>query len=549
MGWVLKFTPHTLLKGVILLYIEPNSVIKILHNCPLESHYEHTIYFSSVSAQISYFYGLTKYNLTKQSYQRVNKGTMRVEIPTENLYDCNYLMFQNTAFGNKWFYAFIDSVNYVNNKTSEISYTIDVMQTWFFDYELEPVFVDREHSATDEIGENTVPENLETGGYITTSSVFINPGELYVFGLATEIEGDWLNPLPSDIEVIPPRLVGGLPNTAYVLKIGLASHHDTARKILEVVDVYSKGGAVDALICFFTCPSDYVSTETTPAFRDVLGAPRVLSKENVKNNKLYTYPYCCNVSVSNGQGGELRYEFFENAQPTFRAYSGFGPNMKVPFVPLNYGGTPVDFSHTVTVSGYPILPFTKEYFQNWLAQNALPMVYKTFKQVVPIAASLFVGGNAGALGAFSNVSQIEMYSGATIQGVRAVEGILDSAVAIDVHSLIPDSMAGNAEAANIFSVMNLNGFYNYCKSIRPEYIDIIDGIFNMTGYATKKVKIPNRNVRPHWTFTRTIGCHIKGGLPQDDVKKICSIYDKGITFWKHGDELGNYDLDNRVGGD
>ena len=53
----------------------------------------------------------------------------------EALYNCNYLAFQNASFGGKWFYAFIDSVEYVNNVTSEVTYTIDVMQTWHFQYQ------------------------------------------------------------------------------------------------------------------------------------------------------------------------------------------------------------------------------------------------------------------------------------------------------------------------------------------------------------------------------------------------------------------------------
>ena len=38
------------------------------------------------------------------------------------------MMFQNSAYGDKWFYAFITSVEYVNDVTSNISFEIDVMQ-------------------------------------------------------------------------------------------------------------------------------------------------------------------------------------------------------------------------------------------------------------------------------------------------------------------------------------------------------------------------------------------------------------------------------------
>ena len=76
-------------------------------------------------------------------------------------------------------------------------------------------------------------------------------------------------------------------------------------------------------------------------------------------------------------------------------------------------------------------------------------------------------------------------------------------------------------------------------------INQIDDYFNMYGYAIHRCKIPNRNVRPHWTYTKTIGCCIVGSLPSDSAKHICDIYNAGITFWKNGSEVGQYQLDNR----
>lgn len=150
------------------MYIAPNTNIRLLRNCPLDNTYRNTIYFASASAQAAYFSGLTKYNLVNYSYQRYQKG-IRVGIEADNLYDCNYVMFQNSAFGNKWFYAFITSVEYVNNETSYVEFELDVMQTWAFDYVVDPSFVEREHPNTDNYFENLVPENLEHGEYICRS--------------------------------------------------------------------------------------------------------------------------------------------------------------------------------------------------------------------------------------------------------------------------------------------------------------------------------------------------------------------------------------------
>ena len=148
------------------MYIEPQTNIKILNNCPLDTTYDHTLWFDNASSQVSYFSGLTKYNMINYTYQRVKKGVARVGIKADNLYNCNYMMFQNTAYGNKWFYAFITSVEYVNDVTSNISFEIDVIQTWLFDCSPDYCFVEREHSESDQIGANIIPENLDTGEYV-----------------------------------------------------------------------------------------------------------------------------------------------------------------------------------------------------------------------------------------------------------------------------------------------------------------------------------------------------------------------------------------------
>ena len=99
------------------MYIAPGTAVRLLRNIPLDSTYNHTIYFGSRSAQTSYFSSMAKYSLNEYTYQRVKRGVIRVGIVADNLYDCNYVMFQNSNFGSKWFYAFIKSVEYVNNET------------------------------------------------------------------------------------------------------------------------------------------------------------------------------------------------------------------------------------------------------------------------------------------------------------------------------------------------------------------------------------------------------------------------------------------------
>ena len=142
----------------------PDGQVNILRGVPLDSDYKHTIYFASEGAQSAYFAGKQKHSYTSMMYIR-ETGRIRVPIAADSLFDCNYLMYKNQQYLNKWFYAFINQVYYVNDNCAEIEFQIDVLQTWLFNIDLKPSFIERQHTTTDVIGENIVPEPLSVSEY------------------------------------------------------------------------------------------------------------------------------------------------------------------------------------------------------------------------------------------------------------------------------------------------------------------------------------------------------------------------------------------------
>ena len=151
----------------------PNTVVNILKGIELDRDLENTYRFASLSAQQNFFSApeRVKFQLENLQYLRTGENSIKVEKDTASLYDCNYLMFQNTGYMDasgrtRWFYAFIDRVDYVNEATSEIFYTIDPMQTWLFDFKLADCMVEREHVRDDTIGANIVAEPVTAGQYI-----------------------------------------------------------------------------------------------------------------------------------------------------------------------------------------------------------------------------------------------------------------------------------------------------------------------------------------------------------------------------------------------
>ena len=504
------------------MYIEPNTTIRLLKNCPLDTTYEHTIYFASESAQISYFKGLTKYTLTNQTYQRVQRGKMRVAYKAEDLYDCNYLMFQNSSFGSKWFYAFIKSVEYVNNVTSEIEFEIDVMQTWFFDYDLEMCFVEREHSATDNIGENLVPENLETGEYV--SDDFDGSGALG--GKSIVVAATFDEEYKNVSGAYYCGLFSGLyynvfPNTT-----------DGAIACAEFIS--GAGSKTDGIVSVFLMPTSMVGNILDGAKTyDVVKTKNlnaIGNYTNIKNKKLFTYPYNF-LYVTNLQGNHAvyPYEYFSGNECTFVITGDMSCNPQVILAPQNYKGVATNYDEKMVLSGFPQLSFNTDSFKAWLAQNGASLGVNAFSTAIQTA------GVATTVGA-SVAAATPIGAGIAIASVVAP---------VIQHSFMPRQAHGGAGSQTLAAVGLLDFAFMH-KHITPEFARIIDDYFTKHGYATHRVKVPNRNVRPYWTYTKTIGCEITGSIPCDDARKICEIYDRGITFWKNGANVGNYNLDNSV---
>lgn len=146
-------------------YIAPNSTVYLLHDVPLDSSYHHSIFWSSAQRQAQWFQGKCIANgaFSNLAYARASTGIIRVQQIADALYPVNYMMYRNTSYGSKWFYAFVDEVIYLNDNTTEIRFTIDHLQTWFFETNFRPCLVERNHASVDTPGSSITDEPVQTG--------------------------------------------------------------------------------------------------------------------------------------------------------------------------------------------------------------------------------------------------------------------------------------------------------------------------------------------------------------------------------------------------
>ncbi len=526
--------------------ISPNSTIKLLHNVPLDPTYEHTIYFSDAASQLAYFNNpnpansLVKYTFSNNTYQRVNKGILRVEQSADNLYDCNYMMFQNTNFGAKWFYCFVKSVEYVNNSVAEIEYEIDVMQTWHFDYSPEMCFVEREHSVTDNIGDNTVPENLEIGDYFYESNgkMWGNIDSWSIIVAATfELGQKIVEGVTKNWDVLGDAYPGFYNRYFSGIHFNVIPANDeNIQDFYETMHSLFNASKIDEIVAIFMMPTNIVSSKSTSMQVSPTEISKTITKSTswnygsqVKNNKLYTFPYnCLYVTSSDGNSATYKYEYFNSGDCVFSCECAMGIPPECGLIPKDYefaNSTTGSKNHnfTLMLKKFPLCSWANDAFKAWLAQTATSLL-----------GTAVMGATAAAISPES-LPMVAMNIGGSVG--YSVSG-LGKAL------LMPDHAKG--ENKNLLSLGDMEfGYHFYNARIKNEYAKIIDDYFNRFGYATKITKIPNRTSRPHWNYVKTIGCTLTGSLPADTAKKICSIYDNGITFWKNGSEVGNYSLDNR----
>ena len=571
-------------------YIPPNSDVVLCRGVPIESDYRHTLYFDSIAAQNNYFFSKAFKQFHNVSYQRERRNVITLEIPATQVYACNYLLFKNTSYGEKWFFAFVNSVEYVNDNVTDIYYELDVMQTWMFEYTLSQCMVEREHSVTDKIFENTKPENIGYGELMCG----VSQNLLSSHGLLGEY---------ACVITSKPYSSGDVPIKLYSQFCPVYGYIGRAEDMNVIVQEFVRTGWQDAVLSVtvgnklmaqgadethFDMPKQVPKedfkfvcygvtsgiNEGEEQFKDQL--PNGYKK---KKKKLFSYPYN-QLWVSNNQGtvNEYRYEDFKIDKDGFFHMEVAASGISSPecvLYPLDYRGVAKYYDHALVLTGYATVPWIGESYKAYMAMNRNQIENAVFTQganglmntisaflggamTVNNAADMLQAAKADASNAGQTVSKTTktglrqqamggIFSAIGTAGTSVVDYMTTvwqvEAKLKDVSN-IPPNVGGLSGAGSVTNALSRFDYSAYYMCVKPEYAEIVDKFFDMFGYNTCTVKVPNTHSRPHWNYVKTIGCEIQGFLPQEAANIIKAVYDHGVTFWKNGDEVGNYTLDN-----
>lgn len=537
----------------------PNTVIKILRNVPLDDTYTDTRWFSSVGEQTGFFNGKAKYTFTDLTYQRVNNGiahprvalTCRVPMIADNLYDCNYMMFQNTNYGSKWFYAFIKQVNYISPNNTEIVYEIDYLQSFMFELSIKASFVEREHASADEDKPfaNLTPEPLQVPNWTydqTTFSVI----DMASMGLQTT---------PTIVmALVPSSLTTALftPDGEFYSGIYSGAYYKTfttAESANAFIVALAAADAQDSIVDVFMSPgspkassgTEKKSVTTTidvtgEVFTTPTGAYTIRNKKLL--NSQFTY-----IHGNSHSGEEMTWlpEYVNGTTFAGEVHVAYNPEFAMMFVPRYMGST--DIGKRGIDYG---LPFNQVVHCTWNSMGYLGSAIKGALKVAGVIAATVATGGAAAPAALSTAvgpaapAAIGPTMGGAMQaGARAIQAGTQLGDLSEIFDTKGQSSRGSPPTDILTFAMGLHGFDFRRMCPDKETLERFDTFFDMFGYQVNKVKVPNLDTRVAWNYVKLNRPCIYGSVPVEGMAVIRAAFSRGIRLW-HVDAVGDYSIQN-----
>lgn len=417
-----------------------------------------------------------------------------------------------------------------------------------------------------------MPEGLETGEFkVNGTAEFDELEPVYIVAFTgTNVgsqtisqSGYEYNGISSSVTFILCNNVGGL-----TVFLNLVNNDGNGDKILTVFSVPRLAllnriaeNEPDPNVHYYYYDPLEENYKQSVVTKTLASRPTSLDGYTPRNKKLLTYPYLyIGFNPPNGTQKIYRYENFNNGTPAFDLISEINPNPSVYFIPKNYRGQSDGLSDMVSLNGYPTVSYKTDVFNTWLAQNGeiinLQMQQEQFnyeidmnKKAVEIGAN--VGSIAGSI-ATGGMVGVGNVTGAINTGMDMYSAsknhefyIKNQMAQIEKQKMLPDNASLSSSNATLlgYNKIDKNIFTRY--SIKYQFAERIDKYFDMFGYLTNKVKLPNINNRPNWNYVKTIGCNIVANIPQTDLQTIKDIFDNGVTLWHNPSTFLDYSQNNR----
>lgn len=523
----------------------PETKLRLYSGVPWSDEYEHVRLYNSKAELLdhleSYRRNIPGVDLSHLAPIRVGNYDIRVPFTEMKALNLNYLAFQNAGISDEWVFCFIDSIEWLSEKTTRINFSLDVFQNNFYNTNIKPCFVEYHHipRREDGIGVNLVPVNLEAGETIVSQHKKLNltPTDCCIFVTRGTVEQSWFD--------------GRVENGVYCW--GSIGHYDVTtddglEKINGLLKAYNDQGAQDAVIGLFMSPKLCIGAlggkEIKPKTTSMQISGNAFEGYKPKNKKLYSYPWLyCLADNNQGNTHIYRYEYSYNQDKSieFDSYGTIATLPQVLTAPKNYK-TRENLPHglmneALINSSFPMCSFSSDTYRAWLAQNkssiALSQVQTAVNSTIGLGTSI-AGLAGGSLQGGINGSN------KTTSAFWDALGMLANQTDRSRNAGVTH---GKALSENVMTGIKECGVDFYEMSCKRQFAEMADSFFEQFGYPINKITMPNLRSRSRWNYVKTSHCGFTGNIDLDQLKKLRNIFDNGVTLW-HTDDIGNYSLSN-----
>jgi len=509
----------------------PHSVLQLCKNIKMDRNYVNVCDDNMVNViGANYVKQFTRYTYIRQTQSiKVETDTA---FPMESIIECNYLSFINAQHENKRYYGWIDRIEYVNEKTVEIFFTLDYWSTYYPDLVKLPVFVEREHVNDDSFGVNSAPEPVKPDRLITNTVtnehysdysivMFYVPAQITAADLAYSL------------------------NDRYYTYAKCHRYDCSQQGIAALMSHLSRStgspNSTSTILSLNVIPNDFflasqltqteqaISTNSTISKIIQLTAPANLNAYVPVNKKCLTYPYNF-LSVSNGSTEKIyRYEKFAaslQGAGQLKIIAGAVPNGGAALYPMNYDNIPQEnIAESLDLGDLPMIVAALDSYAAWQAQKSSGAVMQGIMST--LTGVLFGAAKGGAAGAIAG-------------GASGLIGGITGYVTQEEAARAEQDRAVGTNNVTIDMVSGLLGFTICQRCVVRDDAIRIDRFFSQFGYNVSEVKIPNYTGRQYWNYVKINGSAGYGPMPEDARDKLNEILNRGTTIWHSHANLGNY---------
>lgn len=530
----------------------PSSNLRLL-SVPLESDYSNTLWFPNVEAQTVYFTG--KVVKTFMDFNYIKKdNTIVVAEEIDRLYNCNYIMYKNSNFSTRWFYAFINRMEWASNGSTRLYVSTDVIQTWFFDITYYQSYVERCHSETDVIGDNIIPEDFTTGdagGYQVVGSSDVAPDGIAVFATST-YDGQ--------------SKTGSVNSGIYSGAQNLVDFHVDNPGVGTILEQYVKNGTATSVIRLQQYP---YNLKNAPLKIEFNKHPSNVNGYVPKNKKLLSAAFITCFMSMYGQECKFSPAFITGNSVSIKLSADLTSGTISSFVE-NYSSSDIS-----TIALFAVIPESgwayNQYKNDYNLHNSSNSIYVQRQQNLRVgnqaqAVAGSIGAIAGMAGSIiDTINPVTLASGRLGTAVQKVSGNASALISNATNSAIQFSgideisqdltsiaesynapATGNSAASNGYIATGKTKFTYGYKVPPADLISRYDKYLTVYGYKQSTYRTINIHARTSWTYIKTRGLNAAGNFPDEDIQIVKRAFDKGIFFWSYTAQFGNFNQANLI---